>query len=52
MSSLNLVIYIRVPKYYENQICTILGGGGFIGRYLVRNLTKETIDALFHQKSL
>ena len=24
----------------KNQICTILGGGGFIGRYLVRNLTK------------
>ena len=30
----------------KNQICTILGGGGFIGRYLVRNLTKKTIDAL------
>ena len=26
----------------KNQICTILGGGGFIGRYLVRNLTKKT----------
>jgi nucleoside-diphosphate-sugar epimerase len=25
----------------KNQICTILGGGGFIGRYLVRNLTKQ-----------
>jgi len=25
----------------KNQICTILGGGGFIGRYLVRNLTKK-----------
>jgi len=25
----------------KNQICTILGGGGFIGRYLVRNLTKR-----------
>ena len=25
----------------NNQICTILGGGGFIGRYLVRNLTKK-----------
>ena len=23
----------------KNRICTILGGGGFIGRYLVRNLT-------------
>jgi uncharacterized protein YbjT (DUF2867 family) len=26
----------------KNQICTILGGGGFIGRYLVRNLTKKS----------
>ena len=25
----------------KNQICTILGGGGFIGRYLIRNLTKK-----------
>ena len=25
----------------KNQICTILCGGGFIGRYLVRNLTKK-----------
>jgi len=25
----------------KNRICTILGGGGFIGRYLVRNLTKK-----------
>ncbi len=25
----------------KNQICTIIGGGGFIGRYLVRNLTKK-----------
>ena len=25
----------------KNQICTILGGGGFIGRYLVRNLAKK-----------
>ena len=25
----------------KNQICTILGGGGFIGRYLVRNMTKK-----------
>jgi uncharacterized protein YbjT (DUF2867 family) len=25
----------------KNQICTILGGGGFIGRYIVQNLTKK-----------
>ena len=25
----------------KNHICTILGGGGFIGRYLVRNLTRK-----------
>tara|TARA_B100001057_G_scaffold496082_1_gene596642 strand:+ start:884 stop:1825 length:942 start_codon:yes stop_codon:yes gene_type:complete len=25
----------------KNKICTLLGGGGFIGRYLVRNLTKK-----------
>ena len=25
----------------KNHICTILGGGGFIGRYIVRNLTKK-----------
>ena len=25
----------------KNPICTILGGGGFIGRYLVQNLTKK-----------
>ncbi|MEC7179569.1 MAG: complex I NDUFA9 subunit family protein [Pseudomonadota bacterium] len=25
----------------KNHICTILGGGGFIGRYLVRNLAKK-----------
>ena len=25
----------------KNKICSILGGGGFIGRYLVRNLTKK-----------
>jgi len=25
----------------KNQICTILGGGGFIGKNLVRNLTKK-----------
>ena len=25
----------------KNQICTILGGGGFIGKYLVRNMTRK-----------
>ena len=25
----------------KNQICTILGGGGFIGKYLARNMTKK-----------
>ena len=30
----------------KNQICTILGGGGFIGRYLVRNLTKKNIRCI------
>ncbi len=25
----------------KNKICSILGGGGFIGRYLVRNLAKK-----------
>ncbi len=25
----------------KNQICVILGGGGFIGKYLVRNMTKK-----------
>ena len=30
----------------KNQICTILGGGGFIGRYLVRNLTKKNYRCL------
>ena len=30
----------------KNQICTILGGGGFIGRYLVRNLIKKNFKIL------
>jgi len=30
--------YFNTMNY---PICTILGGGGFIGRYLVRNLTKK-----------
>ena len=30
----------------KNQICTILGGGGFIGRYLVRNLTKKNFRCI------
>ena len=30
----------------KNRICTILGGGGFIGRYLVRNLTKKNYRCL------
>ena len=30
----------------KNQICTILGGGGFIGRYLVRNLIKKNLKIL------
>ena len=25
----------------KNRICTILGGGGFIGKYLARNMTKK-----------
>ena len=33
-------------------IATILGGGGFIGRYLVRNLTKRTLDASFRLEIL
>ena len=42
MSSFNLVIFIyKCLNTMKNQICTILGGGGFIGRYLVRNLTKK-----------
>ena len=35
----------------KNQICTILGGGGFIGRYLVRNLTKKNLGALLLQEN-
>ena len=30
----------------KNQICTILGGGGFIGRYLVRNLTNKNFRCI------
>ena len=30
----------------KNRICTILGGGGFIGRYLVRNLTKKNFRCI------
>ena len=30
----------------KNQICTILGGGGFIGKYLVRNLTKKNFRCI------
>ena len=30
----------------KNHICTILGGGGFIGRYLVRNLTKKNFRCI------
>ena len=30
----------------KNQICTILGGGGFIGRYLVRNLSKKNFRCI------
>ena len=30
----------------KNQICTILGGGGFIGRYLVRNLTTKNFRCI------
>ena len=41
MSSLILVIFIYKSKYMKNQICTILGGGGFIGKYLARNMTKK-----------
>ena len=34
----------------DYPIATILGGGGFIGRYLVRNLTKKTLDVLYLQE--
>ncbi len=35
----------------KNQICTILGGGGFIGRYLVRNLTKKNYRCMIFTRN-
>ena len=35
----------------KNQICTILGGGGFIGRYLVRNLTKKNFRCIISTRN-
>ena len=35
----------------KNQICTILGGGGFIGRYLVRNLTKNNYRCIISTRN-
>ena len=35
----------------KNQICTILGGGGFIGRYLVRNLTKKNYRSMIFTRN-
>ena len=35
----------------KNHICTILGGGGFIGRYLVRNLTKKNYRCIISTRS-
>ncbi len=35
----------------KNQICTILGGGGFIGRYLVRNLTKKNYRCIIFTRN-
>ena len=34
----------------KNQICTILGGGGFIGRYLVRNLTRKNYRCIISSR--
>ena len=34
----------------KNHICTILGGGGFIGRYLVRNLTKKNYRCIISSR--
>ena len=34
----------------NNQICTILGGGGYIGRYLVRNLTKNNFRCVISSR--
>ena len=36
----------------KNQICTILGGGGFIGRYLVRNLTKKNYRCIISTRNV
>ena len=35
----------------KNRICTILGGGGFIGRYLVRNLTKKNYRSMIFTRN-
>ena len=35
----------------KNQICTILGGGGFIGRYLVRNLTRKNYRCIISTRN-
>ena len=35
----------------KNPICTILGGGGFIGRYLVRNLTKRNFRCMISTRN-
>ena len=35
----------------KNRICTILGGGGFIGRYLVRNLTKKNYRCIISTRN-
>ncbi len=34
----------------KNPICTILGGGGFIGRYLVRNLTRKNYRCIISSR--
>ena len=36
----------------KNRICTILGGGGFIGRYLVRNLTKKNYRCIITTRNV
>ena len=36
----------------KNHICTILGGGGFIGRYLVRNLTKKNYRCIISSRKV
>ena len=35
----------------KNRICTILGGGGFIGRYLVRNLSKKNYRCIISTRN-